>query len=98
MKDSRLMNAFFEVIYEINSILGKSPLLYGSLGLQKLLGTNLNPMVVDILVPEVLIGSRWMELVKLMNNLGYKLTDFDEHEFIKTDVKIAFAEVALLKN
>jgi hypothetical protein len=48
-------------------------------------------MDIDVLVPEELIGSRWMELVELMNNLGYELTDLHEHEFIKTDVKIAFA-------
>jgi hypothetical protein len=91
LKDIRLMKAFFEVASVINSTFGMSPLLYGSLGLQKVLGIDLSPMDIDVLVPEELIGSRWMELVELMNNLGYELTDLHEHEFTKIDTKIAFA-------
>ena len=67
------------------------PILYGSLGLAKLIGKNLNSKDIDILVPQKYITTEWEQLQKALSKINYKLADEKEHEFICGDSKIGIA-------
>ena len=94
MKD--FFREFLTLAKSLNSI-GITPILFGSLGLSKLLEADLKPKDVDILVPEKFLKSDWERIKNLMEKSGYQLTDLREHEFEKDGVKAAFAAEEDLK-
>ena len=72
------------------------PLLFGSLGLEERLNTNLNADDIDVLIPEVFLNEKWNSIVTIMNDNGYVLYDLHEHAFKKSGLSIAFASIESL--
>jgi len=83
---------FREIAEVLNKKLGVVPVLYGSLGLSRLIKENITINDIDILVPDEFVGEKWGELKKIVEKLGFELSDVSEHEFIRNGQKIAFAE------
>jgi hypothetical protein len=68
------------------------PLLYGSQGLGLYLGNFKKFDDIDILVNQVWLDRKWIELITIMEKFNYKLTDEHEHEFTNTHgTKVSFA-------
>ncbi len=84
---------FLHIAGLINERFGVIPLLFGSLGLEVRLQKCLNADDIDVLIPEKVIDDEWDKLVDLMTSEGYLLIDIEEHEFKKSDIKIAFADL-----
>lgn len=72
------------------------PLLFGSLGLEQRLHTNLHAEDIDVLIPEVFLNEKWDCIVFLMGENGYVLYDLHEHAFEKSGVSVAFASIESL--
>lgn len=87
---------FFNVANQLNNQLKIVPLLYGSLGLQKITDVDFYPDDIDILIPKIFLKSKWSSLKGTIEELGYELIDLHEHEFIKGKYKIAFADIESL--
>lgn len=81
---------------ELNKKLGIIPLLFGSLGLEHRLHTNLNADDIDILIPGVFLDEKWDSVVATMNGAGYSLYDLREHAFEKAGLSVAFASIESL--
>ncbi len=84
---------FLHIARKLNDRLQVTPLLFGSLGLEKRLNVSLNADDIDVLIPERFIKEEWSKLMALMEDEGYCLIDHEEHEFEKNDVHIAFADI-----
>ena len=82
---------FLQIAGVINKSLGVVPLLFGSLGLERRLNKSFHADDIDILIPESVLINEWDKLIVLMEEEGYHLVSTEEHEFKKSDVKIAFA-------
>lgn len=92
--NTELFEPFIVVGHQLNRRLRVTPLLYGSLGLEWATGVSFDPQDIDLLVPKELITERWNNVQKLMQELGYHLTDPGEHEFTSSDhTRVAFAEI-----
>lgn len=87
---------FLRIAALINSELGATPLLFGSLGLERRLGADLSADDIDVLLPERWLKSDWGALTAFMNRDGYALCDKAEHEFTKGGFKVAFAVIESL--
>lgn len=85
--------AFFSIAERLNKELHMVPLLYGSLGLEQRLQTDLHAEDIDILIPEVFLTEQWDRLVALMEENGYVLYDLREHAFAKAGIRVAFASL-----
>lgn len=84
---------FLCIAKTLNKKLDIVPLLFGSLGLEQRLHTNLNADDIDILIPEVFLHDKWESIVEVMNNDGYALYDLHEHAFERSGLSIAFASI-----
>ena len=84
---------FLSVAERLNKELYIVPLLYGSLGLEQRLQTDLNAEDIDILLPEVFLREKWNRIVSLMEENGYVLYDLHEHAFEKAGISVAFASL-----
>ncbi|MBQ5320418.1 MAG: hypothetical protein J6K17_15130 [Oscillospiraceae bacterium] len=84
---------FLQIAKELNEVLGITPLLFGSLGLEQRLGANLNADDIDVLIPEEYLDEKWDMLIEVMTTLGYSLYDVHEHAFKKDGVSAAFASI-----
>ncbi|TDL30867.1 hypothetical protein E2R51_16180 [Jeotgalibacillus sp. S-D1] len=91
MSKKDLYEEFLRVAGTFNQELGITPVLYGSLGLQRVTGLDFSPQDIDLLVPVVYLEEKWEELLRIMEKLGYKMTDLHEHEFRKEKIKIGIA-------
>lgn len=69
----------------LNEQLSTTPLLYGSLGLERRLSADLNADDIDVLILEKFLKDEWCRLVDLMEADGYRFIDLREHEFRKED-------------
>lgn len=87
------LQEFFSIAGRLNKDLHIVPLLYGSLGLEQRLQTDLNAEDIDLLLPEVYLNENWEQLVALMQENGYVLYDLHEHAFEKAGVRVAFASI-----
>jgi hypothetical protein len=97
MRIMTLYNEFIEIAKRLNRDLNIIPVLYGSLGLEKVTGIRFSPQDIDILVPLVYLEEGWERLKSLLETLGYKLIDLHEHEFKKENVKIGISYYEDLK-
>lgn len=88
---------FLSAAAQINETFQVSPLLFGSLGLERRLGISLNSDDIDVLLPERLLTDDWQRLIAMMEKLSYTLQDEEEHEFVKGDFRMAFASVENLE-
>ena len=84
---------FLYIAESLNKKLHIVPLLFGSLGLEERLNTNLNVDDIDVLIPEVFLNEKWNSIVTIMNDNGYVLYDLHEHAFEKSGLSIAFASI-----
>ncbi len=91
-----MKNKFIEVAKQLNEKLDIEPLLFGSLGLEQRLGTDLNADDIDVLIPEIFLCDRWESVYKIMSESGWRLYDFHEHAFEKNGISIAFAAIESL--
>lgn len=91
-----LYSEFLNVANKLNCELEISPLLYGSLGLQKITDFEFCPDDIDILIPQIYLDEKWNIFRKTIEELGYELIDLHEHAFLKDKYKIAFAEIESL--
>ena len=88
---------FLHLARLMNQRLHVTPLLFGSLGLEKRLDTDLNADDIDILIPEAFLsGDPWSRLASLMRGAGYALYDEHEHAFERDGVSVAFASIESL--
>ncbi len=84
----------FEVFLEVSRLLntyGIIPILYGSLGLWKIIGEFDKANDIDILVPKKFIKEKWNFLINLVGKINFELKDEHEHEFTRDSEIIAFA-------
>ena len=87
----QLFNEFLRISKILNSELNIVPVLFGSLGLQKITDLEFSPQDIDILVPLEFLRDKWNRLQFTVESLGYKLVDLHEHEFKNNDLSIAFS-------
>lgn len=82
---------FLRIAKHLNSELDIIPVLYGSLGLSRIIQKDLNSKDIDILVPQRYITKDWDKLINTLAIIGYQLFSEEEHEFIYLDTKIGIA-------
>ena len=87
---------FLQIAALLNERLQIVPLLFGSLGLEQRLHTDLNADDIDVLIPEAFLNEEWDRLVSVMNEQGYVLYDLHEHAFEKAGLSVAFASIESL--
>jgi len=85
---------FFEVARALNRY-RVIPILFGSLGLYRVI-EKLERRVndIDILIPDEVLGEKWTQLLKIVNELGFVLKDEREHEFVRNGEIIAFGKAS----
>lgn len=88
---------FLTIAGKLNQI-GITPLLYGSLGLEKRLCTDLSADDIDMLIPREYLGEKWNDILNLMKNMGYELYDSHGHAFRKDNLSVAFAYIESLED
>ncbi|AUZ26544.1 hypothetical protein C1T28_08290 [Bacillus subtilis] len=93
----KLYNEFINIAKTFNKELDTIPLLYGSLGLEKVTGLDFSPEDIDILIPLIFLEGKWRRLKNIMEVQGYKMVDLHEHEFRKTNIKVGIAHIEDLK-
>ena len=91
MMSSTLYPNFLKITKHLNTSLGIVPVLYGSLGLSRILNQDLESRDIDVLVPKKYVTSEWQKLIDILSELGYKMVNEHEHEFIRDDIKIGIA-------
>lgn len=87
---------FLHIAKTLNENLNVVPLLFGSLGLEQRLKTDLNADDIDVLIPEKFLNGGWDSIVEVMSKNGYTLYDVHEHAFEKNGLSIAFASIESL--
>lgn len=60
----KLYNEFINIAKTFNKELGIIPLLYGSLGLEKVTGLDFSPEDIDLLIPLIFLEEKWEKLKK----------------------------------
>ncbi len=90
--------AFLNIARVLSDTWDIVPLLYGSVGLEYLMGEDLGAQDVDILIPRAFLTERRDEFCTVLRRKGYVLTDEREHTFVKDDEKISFAEMEELES
>ncbi|MEH7455548.1 hypothetical protein [Gottfriedia acidiceleris] len=87
----QLFNEFLRISKILNKEHNIVPVLFGSLGLQKISDLEFSPQDIDILVPLEFLRDKWNSFQLTVESMGYKLVDLHEHEFKKYDINIAFS-------
>lgn len=82
---------FLRITSHLNSDLNITPVLYGSLGLSRILNKSLDSKDIDILVPQKYITTKWKSLIRSLQKINYQLTNEEEHEFIYLDNRLGVA-------
>ena len=94
------MEEKFQIFTEIAGALNKEfdivPVLYGSLGLARLLKEDIDINDIDVLVPDEYVDEKWEDLKTVAEEIGFELVNISEHEFIRDAQRIAFAEYDIL--
>ncbi len=89
---------FLRIARLLNQTFSITPLLFGSLGLERRLGMDLSSEDIDILIPEKYLRDQWHRLHNMMERAGYTLTDIHEHSFVREQFKVAFAMIEDLQS
>ena len=101
---NKLFDEFKFICLELNKI-GIIPRLMGSLGLEFATKPEWDPSDIDIHVPgdprgwdapDELRIYNWDNILKVMEDLGYKLVDLHEHEFQKNNLSVEFGSISSL--
>ena len=91
MNNEEKFKAFLSVAKVLNKQFNLTPILYGSLGLYRVLNIDRETGDIDVLIVDEYVQDKWLQLQYVMIDLGYLLKDEHEHEFIKGNQEIAFA-------
>ena len=91
-----MKDEFLNIARIFNEKLNVVPLLFGSLGLEQRLHTDLNADDIDILIPEIFLNDKLNSVVDIMSEIGYSLYDIHEHAFEKNGLTAAFASIESL--
>ena len=91
-------NLFLENARLLSEKFGIVPLLYGSLGLERLTSEALGADDIDILIPRVFITERWQEFKVMLEMQGYVLTDAHEHTFVRDGAAYSYADIEDLES
>ena len=91
-------NLFLENARLLSDKFGIVLLLYGSLGLEYLIGDALGSDDIDILVSRVFITDRWQEFKAVLEEHGYVLVDEHEHTFVRNGVAYSYADIEDLES
>lgn len=83
---------FLGITKKLNNEFGIVPILFGSLGLYRIIDLDKKTGDIDVLINDEYVQEKWPELLSFMKGLGYTLQDEHEHEFMKDDQEIAFAK------
>lgn len=92
-----LYDEFIYIAKTLNKELDIIPVLYGSLGLEKVTKVDFSPQDIDILIPLTFLKEKWDIFKIVIEQLGYELIDIREHEFKKDRIKIGVAFIEDLK-
>lgn len=92
LTNNEKLDLFLELAKEINKRFKVEPILFGSLGLSLQVKESIAVNDIDILLPQEFMDSKWLEIKELMTELGFKLVDVKEHQFIKDEYDVAFAD------
>ncbi len=83
---------FLKIAKNLNCFLNITPIVYGSLGLYRIIGEHGRCEDIDILIPNEFVNERWNELIEVMERMGFKLGNEDKREFMCDSGAIAFLE------
>ncbi len=84
---------FLEVAGNLNKKFNVVPVLFGSLGLYKLIGdSGKNANDIDFLIPKEFINERWKEFSNFVESFGFRLENEKEHGFSRDGYIIAFGD------
>ncbi|WP_371019060.1 phosphoribosylanthranilate isomerase [Pseudalkalibacillus sp. JSM 102089] len=95
---------FLKITKKLNNI-DIIPLLMGSVGLEVITSKSWNAQDLDIHVPGDKRGwevapelsiHNWMDIVNIMNSMGYRLIDLHEHEFFNEGLSVEFGIIDTL--
>ncbi|MCA0990692.1 phosphoribosylanthranilate isomerase [Pseudalkalibacillus hwajinpoensis] len=95
---------FLKITKKLNNI-DIIPLLMGSVGLEVITSKSWNAQDLDIHVPGDKRGwevapelsiHNWMDIVNIMNTMGYRLIDLHEHEFFNEGLSVEFGIIDTL--
>ena len=92
------MDKKYDDFIKVTQILNKkgiTPVLYGSLGLYKIIG-ELGPISdIDLLIPKVWLEEKWNEFQTYLESFGFIMVDLHEHEFSHPDItgNVAFGSI-----
>lgn len=89
-------HAFLHIASLLNQKLNVVPLLYGSLGLERVLGQDLDTDDIDLLIDPYWLNVGWVQFQKVLVEQGYHLVDEHEHEFVGDSITVAFANISTL--
>lgn len=92
MINKEKFDIFLEVARELNKSFNIVLVLYGSLGLSRVIGEFGKVNDIDVLVPKRFLKEKWNELIGFMESLGFKLKDEHEHEFTRNGEIVAFGK------
>lgn len=102
--ESDKFNEFINIAKKLNDI-EIIPLLMGSVGLEIITDRSWDAQDLDIHVPGDKRGwevppelsiYNWIEIVKIMNSMGYSLIDLHEHKFSKDGLSVGFGIIDTL--
>ena len=88
------MNRFREIVTALNRQYRIVPVLYGSLGLSRLMPGEITVNDIDILVPDEYLENRWDELRDTVKALGYTLMSVTDRQFERTGQQVQFAPIS----
>jgi len=91
MDNKKKFQSFLRIARELNTKLGSSPVLYGSLGLSRSLKTELETDDIDLLIENEIFNSELDKIHSLMVRLGFQLIDLEENTFLKGGLKVGIA-------
>jgi len=83
---------FLGIAKNLNNFLDVIPIVYGSLGLYRIIGERGECEDIDILIPNEFVNERWSELVDVMAKMGLELENEHKREFISDSGTISFLE------
>jgi len=93
--DLKINKQNFELFLEVTKKLNKVnivPVLFGSLGLNRVIGEFSKANDIDFLVPDDLISKNWQKFIEIMKELDFQLKDEHEHEFERNSEIVAFGK------
>jgi len=91
MKRTAKLDVFFEIAKRLNLVFNARPVLYGSLGLSQLVDAMIDVDDIDILIEAQLFDASLQRVKAMMAQLGFRLVDEAENEFVRNDIKVGIA-------